>query len=86
MFYQCDRCEMIYKRREWAAHCCSPEPKEIPDEAVIYCLKCEGEGCVACGDRGILLKREAEQAALLRKRYTATQSPTCTEMFPKDGE
>ena len=74
MHYQCSECGLIHHEKRSAVECCPPEPFPIPDEQVVYCWRCEGYGCEACLQRGILDVRElnAHAAALLRfKEYQA---------------
>lgn len=66
MHYMCESCEQIYADESSAEDCCPNPIKEIPDDQVMYCPHCSGDGCDECHDNPIRLKREVECDALPR--------------------
>ena len=75
MHWQCEECERIHKYKYTADACCPRDTAAIHDSEVVYCLKCHGDGCGYCGDRGILLAWEAQRKDALRALWVTCDSP-----------
>jgi hypothetical protein len=67
MHYMCNNCEQIYQAVEDALGCCPPEVTPIPDDQVVYCPNCHGDGCETCHDHPI----QRKQQAALAHRFSA---------------
>ena len=67
MHFQCPQCQQVHASWAKATDCCPSMPNEIPDDAVLYCWRCRGDGCEACFDQGIMFAWEVR----MRERWAA---------------